>query len=510
MVSLASILKSRLTFVLVTLFYSTTVTAQAWENLGDVTAYGNRIVTKTTRDEYQDFGKTPMAIGKDGMPYITIHSKTGKATVLKFDGQKWDTVGQPNFSDSTVDYISIAIAPSGIPYVVYQDASAGYRATVKAFKNGNWMTVGNKGFTNDALSYYRPFDYSAIAIAPDGTPYIAYTDTVGRADGIGQTINAVQVMKFNGSNWINMDTTGLPPYGASNFSLKIAADGTIYLACNDDESYASVLKWNGSEWNYVGRRGFSGTVGLYGSIYNGGIVNIDIAINQQGQPYVIYSDLPDSPSPVGAGDNRKAFVQEFNGNQWDTMGEPGFSKGWARYPNIDINNQGTPYVAYQDFGISDFPAVVKKFENNHWVNVGDNVSFNGGNQYGGYPSIVLNKDGTPYILYYTPLQKDNLWGIVVKRFNPDGVDTNHTCSCLKLYPNPNNGIFIIQGKNIENSKQVTITVVDMQGRVVYKTITKPIGDIIKLNLQNRITNGLYLVHLNLGSNSKTFKTLILH
>jgi hypothetical protein len=115
-----------------------------------------------------------------------------RTNVWKFNGTIWEQVGQPNFSALTSDYLSIAIDGSGTPFVAYQDGAYGQKLTVKKFDGNNWVDLGSYGFSPD-LVYY-----STMAISRDGIPHVAFSNyansykaSVMKFDGtlVGENIN---------------------------------------------------------------------------------------------------------------------------------------------------------------------------------------------------------------------------------------------------------------------------------------------------------------------------------
>jgi hypothetical protein len=92
---------------------------------------------------------------------------SNKATVMKYNGSNWITVGSAGFSADRAIYTSLAIDGTCTPYVAYADAGNGYQATVMRCKGGSWVTVGSAGFsTNNPNSI-------SLAIDGIGTPYVA-------------------------------------------------------------------------------------------------------------------------------------------------------------------------------------------------------------------------------------------------------------------------------------------------------------------------------------------------
>jgi hypothetical protein len=58
----------------------------------------------------------------------------------------WVTVGNVGFSAGKVGYTSIAIDSNNIPYVAFDGDGPVFKATVMKFNGTNWVTVGNSGF----------------------------------------------------------------------------------------------------------------------------------------------------------------------------------------------------------------------------------------------------------------------------------------------------------------------------------------------------------------------------
>ena len=184
-----------------------------------------------------------------------------------------------------------------------------------------WGDVGNAGFSAGAVNY------TSLAIASDGTPYVAYQDS--------DNSNKATVMKFDGNNWVNVGSAGFSAGDAQYTSLAIAPNGTPYVAYVDagNSNQATVMEFDGFNWVYVGNAGFSAGIANYTSL----------AIASNGTPYVAYQD---------SGNSNKATVMQFDGTNWVNVGNAGFSAGVADYTSLAITSDGTPYVAYRDGGNS--------------------------------------------------------------------------------------------------------------------------------------------------------------
>jgi methionine-rich copper-binding protein CopC len=273
----------------------------------------------------------------------------------------WGDVGTAGFSAGAASYTSLAIASDGTPYVAYADAGNSNKATVMKFDGNNWVTVGSAGFSAGAESY------TSLAIAPNGTPYVAYRDA-------GNS-NKATVMKFDGNNWVTVGSAGFSASTANYTSLAITPNGTPYVAYQDGSNgKATVMQFNGTSWVNVGNAGFS----------EGFVFSMSLAIAPNGTPYVAYRDFAKS---------NKATVMKFDGASWVTVGIAGFSSIPVS-PSLAIAPDGTPYVACQASGSK---VGVMMFNGTNWVNVGSAGGVSAGIT--SYASLAIAFDGTPYLAY---------------------------------------------------------------------------------------------------------------
>jgi hypothetical protein len=239
------------------------------------------------------------------------------------------------------------------------------------FDGTAWANVGTTGLSIAAASYI------SMATNGIGTPYVAYRDA-----GNG---NKASAMKFDGTAWSPVGAaTGFSGAGAAYTSLAFNGSGTPYVAYQDASTTptnkATVMKFDGTNWVTVGGAGFSGAAAVYTSL----------AVNNSGTPYVAYQDA--STTPIN-----KATVMKFDGTNWVPVGGAGFSGAAAAYTSLAFNSSGTPYVAYQD--ASSTPAnkvTVMKFDGTAWVTVGT-AGFSAGAAT--YVSLAVDGSGTPYVAY---------------------------------------------------------------------------------------------------------------
>ena len=203
---------------------------------------------------------TSIAINpKNGYPYI-VYSEYGhynQAIVLKYDGTNWDTVGKlPYFTAPHAQYTNIAIDTAGTPYVVYIDGNNGFQATVKKYiaADSTWVTVGGSGFSTGEA------DFCSIAINTAGTPYVAFQDA---NKGYRAT-----VMQFNGASWVTVGTAGFSAGPAYTTNIAIDSAGIPYVVYADygNHQKATVMEFIDASWVLVGTAGFSDSAAAYTTI----------------------------------------------------------------------------------------------------------------------------------------------------------------------------------------------------------------------------------------------------
>ncbi len=211
-----------------------------------------------------------------------------------------------------------------------------------------------------------------VTLALDGgTPYIAYVDYF-------KDQYILVVKRFDGTNWIPLDTTGL---GQNiDYQISISSSGIPLLAFFDHENLRFVLKkFTGNAW---------------------------ITVSESPQ-------IPNPPNPVSiAFDDEKlyvAFTDPFLDNQvtiwqhntleWSAVGQPNFSSGSVHELTLKTSN-GYPWLAYLESDTSIIACVVKRFDGTAWQTIGGQAfTTTYGNFFAQAKIDFAVANSIPYIVY---------------------------------------------------------------------------------------------------------------
>lgn len=338
--------------------YDQTLAVPKWTVLGKA-GFSAGAVGGAANDYYFS-----LKIDSNDVPYVAyLDEKKGKSiTVMKYDGKAWVTVGKAGFTSSNLTYVGFGIDSKNNLYVAYPDTAGGsnmtvmkYDTTIPTLKGSStqWTIVGNPGFSGRGGSWYP-----SIAFDSKDTPYVGYLDVGSEAT----------VMKYDAllSQWIAVGSPNFSPYGAWEIKLALDSNDVPYVYFNEDASMlnndkASVMKYNGTSWVYVGK-----------SISSGSAMNPSFVIDSRNNLYVSYSD---------AGNSFKSTVMKYDGSAWNTLGSAGFSNSNVSRTSIAVDSLDEVYIAFKD-NEQVGKLTVMKYENSGKSCANDILSFNILGKYG--------------------------------------------------------------------------------------------------------------------------------
>lgn len=270
-------------------------------------------------------------------------------------------------------------------------------------------------------------------------------------------------------------------WGNPNVSITSATQPTGYvlnsLDCNDNSA-------NTSEWYYVDSMNLASNIN-YSDKYDIAITGNDVYLLYRGSgtisnSYGYYlmkydgtgftnestlttvSTMHISHPRIAKGPNNSIYVcyndpingdsltvKKYDGNNWTTIGSPGFSHVSPIYHNFTVSPNGTPYVIYAD-PISSHNATVMYYNGNAWVTAGSIGAIPGNT----YHYEVAASNSNLYISFEFDAgtgSNDNIqvweyasnsWSIIGSPFAlPSGVTDQYTTSSLII---SNNDLYLLR------------------------------------------------------------------
>ncbi|MDH3322537.1 MAG: T9SS type A sorting domain-containing protein [Flavobacteriaceae bacterium] len=458
-------------FVLIFTLLFAQVAAQQW------LALGADDFNKEAGISIGTHSSVSLALDAAGKPYVAFQNTEG-TIVKKFNDNNWEDVGVDGELVGYTFNNSIAIAPDGMPYVVYTDEDNGNKLIVKKYDGSQWVKVGD--VVSDKEGFYR-----CIAIDPSGTPFVLYMDSEEPCSTVEK--KTLTVKKFDGSVWVDTGLVGYPGWNPCSLTvhypaLTISDSGTPFIAFldSDNANKIAIKKYSNGVWSSVGDAFDTGWSS------NHGILHFSLVIDRSGNPYLAYGSFRENLFMLA----QPIEVKKFDGTSWVDLSVEKISEGSGFFSSMVLDRFDTPYVAYLDTN-NDLKVTVKRFNGVSWTNVGPP-----GVSYEGVMNAALAIDHSDnLILVY------NSSGLYAKKFATASLATDTVAQTdlkLSLYPNPAFHILSVQSK-------LTITKVAFYSILGIK-IKEVYADFNAIGLED-LSRGVYLLSIH-SENGVTVRKLI--
>jgi len=277
-----------------------------------------------------------LAFDPKGAPYVVNrdYGVFGKVNVRRFQAAtgQWTNLGAAGPSAGEAHYTDMAIAADGTCYVAFADRTTtpNDRATVMKFANGSWSLVGSAGFSDGNA------EYVGIALGPGDVPFVAFGDRT-RLDGSGTPRVSVMRYDADGDQWSYVGAAGFTPTGGTNARIAFDRNGAPCVVYQQYHIALRVLRFDGDVWQPIGGSATG---------YDRPTVEteawrqwLSLAFDSQNAPYVAYQ-LLDAQN--------KAAVRKFDGQNWVAVGAPGFSPPNADYMAMTVDPFDVPWVVFRN------------------------------------------------------------------------------------------------------------------------------------------------------------------
>ena len=291
-----------------------------------------------------------------------------------------------------------------------------YTITVVEASGKAWteMAVLNTATVSGNADFTGAFSGAVLAINPKGNvPYVAY--------GARGVDNKMSVAKFENGAWAQVgDALFSSVVNGSHFSFDVAPDGTPYVAYGDQDAASlkgalSVMKFDGSQWSYVGEQGFFKVQAQY----------IGMAAFESGLAIDLVNNSKDGSIP-----RRSMGIATFDGSAW-TTGESSLlpSEQGVYMTKMGGNGKVATLICVNRGKIDDvnYGHNIFKFENGQWESLATNFLEPGATQtsiaQGSFGTAVA-LDGTVYAWTGDDVPNTGTYQIRLKKYDAAGKTWN--------------------------------------------------------------------------------------
>ena len=315
-----------------------------------------------------------------GTPYVVFAEQrfspdVNGISVMKLESNQWTYVGQPGFAGNFNDLVgAVSLSFSNdTPYVFFRDDEFDGKASVLKFDGANWVSVGLRGFSDSAIAFGN-------IVVSEGVPFVVFRDYYELPTNFG-----LNVMKYDGINWVYVGNPVIT--SLSNFPALFFFNDTAFVTYmdNNNGSRAGIKKFDGNNWVNVGNQGFNNCE-LWGTSINmsfctteplsgipfialsnycqanipsvttvykltdyqweqiGTVGNVDTLFGNHWDLHISLNGIKPQIAYIEAG---HTYVKEYDGVNWVILGDPNTLPGSS---TIDFEfYQGNAYLAYATF-----------------------------------------------------------------------------------------------------------------------------------------------------------------
>ena len=291
-----------------------------------------------------------------------------------------------------------------------------YTITVVEASGKAWteMAVLNTATLSGNADFTGVFSGAVLAINPKGNvPYVAY--------GARGVDNKMSVAKFENGAWAQVgDALFSSVVNGSHFSFDVAPDGTPYVAYGDQDAASlkgalSVMKFDGSQWSYVGEQGFFKVQAQY----------IGMAAFESGLAIDLVNNSKDGSIP-----RRSMGIATFDGSAW-TTGESSLlpSEQGVYMTKMGGNGKVATLICVNRGAIDgvNYGHNIFKFENGQWESLATNFLEPGATQtsiaQGSFGTTVA-LDGTVYAWTGDDVPNTGTYQVRLKKYDAAGKTWN--------------------------------------------------------------------------------------
>ncbi len=281
--------------------------------------------------------------------------------IYKYNGSSWEIWLQYYFGNSSYYYHQLYKRPNNnIIELIDATNHYGYAAE---YNGSSWYSLSAyDNYCTLGQCYYK----AVMDVDQYGVPYVLFQDN--------SNSNKLTVTKCVASVWQPVGTRGFA-YVSTIMGFAVAPGGTPYATVQNSGLW--VMKYDGTNWVYVGGQALSLNMSIESSI----------AVNTDGIPLVAHAG-------TGSG---KLNVLKYDNINWVNEGNADITPGFVKFPILKYSPQGQLFVSCLDY--DNGKLIVMKLNGNKWAKVGITNNIDIIDWDSNY-CFAFDNSGNPYIAYF--------------------------------------------------------------------------------------------------------------
>lgn len=310
-------------------------------------------------------------------------------TISRLTAPTWAKLPMGALSAISVLNLDLAIHPiTHSPYLVYTLPASAAPETIDRkivaakYTDSNWAFVGSQS----GFSAHRA-DNSTIAFDSKGDLFAAYKDYDDKVQA-----QKASVQKFSGDSWSYVGSQQFTDHRVNHLSIAIGTDDKLILGYDAAFADAGLAKRAPYSYIYDGQWSGSGLTSTSQTYFTKVITGNDGAV------YFLAMDMSNG---IGT---RNPSVYKWGSNSWQAVGNAFVSPTEDLFGAIAIdgaaNKDGEVYIVYQSQANTDKKSIIMHYDGTKWTQLGDEISITAGsNAERDNIAVAVHPDGTVFLAY---------------------------------------------------------------------------------------------------------------
>ena len=392
---------------------------------------------------------------KTGFPVI-VYTENNKAVCLKYDGTKWDSVGDSTFKNFPVGYITDFKIDKKNNYNLLFTNDSNYKSSCIRFDGDTWEYVGSQYITEDK-GVHR-----ALGIDTSGIVYFVLEH------------DPHQIFKENGDTWKKLSSEGLGSGGLAFPKLLFDSDNIPILSYNGRCS-----KFVDNKWIPVGNTNISAT-NVFADFPN-------LHITGDNDYYIAFRDT-----------KARCFKLNKTSNIWELVGKASSELEKLEFvEDIVSDSESNIYLVGEYLEGANYNLHCYSFKGNKWQLVGNEPvsDFDAG-----YLSLAFSEIKQKLYCLYNDFGTSKA---TVKEYSiTTGIHSEKQVGKLNIYPNPSVGEFFIEVPG----EKFSMEIYSINGSQIFNC--KNNFSKVKIR-ESFLKRGIYLVKIVTENNYLLYKKLVI-